>query len=160
MSWPTRVRESRGGFDAGPGALGGKSRRQGQRTMGCSGISHSILQSVALSLSQEGCPGARKGGKWGVQAQEGSLPCCHTLTHSISRGNRTRGIRETEPAGGIETSTIYHNELTVVIARQAGQAMGKGRPELRGRSRYHRAQVEFPPQGSLSFALGAFHLTG
>ena len=98
--------------------------------MGCSGISHSILQSVALSLSQEGCPGARKGGKWGVQAQEGSLPCCHTLTHSISRGNRTRGIRETEPAGGIETSTIYHNELTVVIARQAGQAMGKGRKTI------------------------------
>ena len=31
-----------------------------------------------------------------------------------------------------------------MIARQAGQAMGKGRPELIGKSQYCRAQVEFP----------------
>lgn len=85
----------------------------GQRTMGSAGISHSTLQSVASSFSQEGCPGAGKGGKWGAQAQEGSPPCRHTVTHSISWENRTRGIRETEPAGDTETSTIYRKELTV-----------------------------------------------
>lgn len=124
--------------------------------MGSSGISHSILQSVASSLSQAGCPGARKDGKWGVQAQEGSPSYRHTVTHSISWGDRTRGIRETEPAGGIETSTIYLQELTIVIARQAGQATGKGRPELIGKSRYCRAQVEFPLGEASVLLLGPF----